>query len=116
MKRWVLGILAVALAALLIPIALVGAEPPATVYFPQTGHNLGEPFLKYWRAHGGLPVYGYPITDAFQEKSELDGKTYTVQYFERARLEAHPENKAPWDIILGQLGRTMSARIKSPSS
>lgn len=112
MKRWVVGILAVALAALLIPIALVGAEPPATVYFSQTGHNLGEPFLTYWRAHGGLPVYGYPITDAFQEKSELDGKTYTVQYFERARLEAHPENKAPWDIILGQLGRTMSDRIK----
>ncbi len=111
MKRWLVGVVAVALMALLIPIAMVGAEPPATVYFPQTGHNVGAPFLKYWRAHGGLAVYGYPITEAFQEKSELDGKTYTVQYFERARLESHPENAAPWDIILGQLGRKNAEKV-----
>jgi lipoprotein-anchoring transpeptidase ErfK/SrfK len=116
MKRWgVVCLLAMAMSALLIPLTrsgMVGAEPPPTVYFTQTGHNLGSPFLSYWRAHGGLAVYGYPITDAFQEVSNLDGKTYTVQYFERARLEAHPENKAPWDIILGQLGRTLADRIK----
>ena len=113
MKRWLVGVVVVALAAMLIPIAMVGAEPPKTVYFPQTGHHVGEPFLKYWRAHGGLAVYGYPITEAFQEKSDLDGKTYTVQYFERARLESHPENAAPWDIILGQLGRHNADKIKS---
>jgi hypothetical protein len=28
-----------------------------------------------------------------------------VQYFERARFEYHPENPAPHDILLGQLGR-----------
>ncbi len=111
MKRWSMGVLIVAMAAMLIPIAIVGAEPPATVYFPTTGHNVGAPFLKYWRQHGGLAVYGYPITESFQEKSALDQKTYTVQYFERARLEGHPENAAPWDIILGQLGRTMSSRV-----
>src|SRR5437762_3278455 len=105
MKRWVAGLVIVALAALMVPIARVGAAAPETVFFTQTGHQVGAPFLKYWRAHGGLAVYGYPVTEAMQEKSDLDGNTYTVQYFERARLESHPENAAPWDIILGQLGR-----------
>ena len=34
----------------------------------------------------------------------LDGKVYTVQYFERAVFEMHPENKAPYDVLLSQLG------------
>ncbi len=111
MKRWLVGVVVLALAVMVVPIALVSAEPPATVYFSQTGHSVGAPFLSYWRAHGGLPVYGYPITEAFDEKSDLDGKTYKVQYFERARLESHPENKAPWDIILGQLGRKNAEKL-----
>jgi hypothetical protein len=27
-----------------------------------------------------------------------------TQYFERARFEYHPENAAPYDILLGRLG------------
>ena len=38
------------------------------------------------------------------EKNDTDGKTYTVQYFERAVFEAHPENKAPFDVLLSLLG------------
>lgn len=108
-RRWFVGVLVIALLAMIVPFAVVHAEPPAKVYFAATGHHVGEPFLKYWRSHGGLAVYGYPITEAFQET--LDGKTYTVQYFERARLESHPENKAPWDIILGQLGRKNADKL-----
>ena len=111
MKRWLAGLMVVALAALLVPIARVGAAAPDRVYFSQTGHQVGAPFLQFWRAHGGLAVYGYPITEAMQERSDLDGATYTVQYFERARLERHPENAAPWDIILGQLGRNNARKV-----
>ena len=39
-----------------------------------------------------------------QEKSEIDGKTYTVQYFERAVFEYHPENSPPHDVLLSLLG------------
>ena len=39
-----------------------------------------------------------------------DGKSYRVQYFERARLEHHPENPAPYDVLLGQFGRTVLGR------
>jgi uncharacterized protein len=75
-------------------------------YFSQTGHSLREPFLAYWQQSGGLPVFGYPISEAFEEKSPTDGKTYTVQYFERNRLEYHPEAKGTAnEIQLGLLGR-----------
>ena len=73
-------------------------------YFKETGHNVSTLFYNYWQQHGGLFVNGYPISEEFQEKSS-DGKTYAVQYFERARFEYHPENKPPYDVLLGFLGR-----------
>jgi hypothetical protein len=77
---------------------------PAGRLFPETGFHLGGIFLDYWEKHGGLPQLGYPISDEFDEKSDLDGKTYRVQYFERAVMEHHRENKAPYDVLLSQLG------------
>jgi hypothetical protein len=75
------------------------------VFFAQTGHWVGGAFLKYWQEHGGLMQQGYPISDQFTEVSPLNGKTYTVQYFERAVFELHPENQAPYNVLLSQLGR-----------
>ncbi len=72
--------------------------------FNQTGHSLGGKFRTYWESHGGLPQQGYPISDEFQEVSKTNGKTYTVQYFERAVFELHPENQAPNDVLLSLLG------------
>lgn len=72
--------------------------------FPQTGFRACGDFLAYWNAHGGLAQQGYPISPTFQEKSETDGKTYTVQYFERAVFEAHPENQPPNNVLLSLLG------------
>ncbi|MEO8288160.1 MAG: plastocyanin/azurin family copper-binding protein [Chloroflexota bacterium] len=72
--------------------------------FTETGKTVGGKFRAYWEANGGLAQQGYPISEEFQEKSALDGKTYTVQYFERAVFELHPENKAPYDVLLSQLG------------
>jgi hypothetical protein len=77
---------------------------PGSVLVPETGKRLGGKFLDYWRTHGGLAQQGYPISDEFRETSDLDGKTYTVQYFERAVFEMHPENQPPYDILLSQLG------------
>ena len=74
--------------------------------FAETGKMVNGIFLNYWQANGGLPIYGYPLTDAIQEQLE-DGRTYTVQYFERARFEYHPENPAPYNVLLGQFGRTI---------
>jgi hypothetical protein len=76
-----------------------------SMYFHETQHSLSEPFLSYWRAYGGLAVFGYPISEPAAEESFTDGKTYTVQYFQRNRFEHHPENVAPYDVLLGLLGR-----------
>ncbi len=78
---------------------------PGSVLFAQTGHRVGGDFLAYWQGHGGLMQQGYPISDEFQEKSDLNGQTYTVQYFERAVFERHPENAGtPYAVLLSQLG------------
>ncbi|CAA9579303.1 MAG: hypothetical protein AVDCRST_MAG18-2930 [uncultured Thermomicrobiales bacterium] len=78
---------------------------PTMIYFAETGHNLGGSFYTYWRARGGLASFGYPISEELREVNQADGKTYTVQYFERARLEYHPENAGtPYAVLLGLMG------------
>jgi hypothetical protein len=72
--------------------------------FKETGKRVGGRFLQYWQQNGGLAQQGFPISDEFMEKSDLDGKTYRVQYFERAVFEMHPENQPPYDVLLTQLG------------
>lgn len=75
------------------------------VRFAQTGHTLGGKFRSYWESHGGLAQQGYPISEEFTEVSPLDGKSYTVQYFERAVFELHPEYAGtPYEVLLSQLG------------
>jgi hypothetical protein len=76
-------------------------------YVPETEHSLSGRFLQYWQTTGGLPLYGYPISEPFTETNPTDGKPYTVQYFERARFELHPENQPPFDVLLGLLGRQL---------
>ncbi len=73
-------------------------------YFPETGYTVSGRFLTYWETNGGLAINGYPISEERDERLE-DGNTYRVQYFERARFEYHPENRAPYDVLLGQFGR-----------
>ncbi len=72
---------------------------PAEVFFPETGHTLSNEFLTFWRQEGGLSIFGFPIT----EPMTVDG--LTVQYFERARFELHPEFKGtPYEVELERLG------------
>ena len=107
MRRWSLVVaLLVALQSLWVPAthdAQAQAPGPSRT-FPQTGKSVSGIFLQYWDTHGGLPQQGYPISDEMQERSDTDGKAYKVQYFERAVFEAHPENKAPYDVLLSLLG------------
>jgi hypothetical protein len=83
---------------------VAGPSGASSRFFSETGFTVSGRFLAYWETNGGLALNGFPISDARQEKLE-DGKTYTVQYFERVRMEAHPENAAPDDVLLGQFGR-----------
>ena len=88
----------------------VGIDKPADapsatkVWFPETKHSISGKILEYWNKYGGLQQFGFPLSEAFQEISATDGKTYTVQYFERNRFELHPEKQAPYEVELGLLG------------
>jgi uncharacterized protein YkwD len=76
------------------------ATPSGGVYIPETGHSLGEPFRSFWQANGGVRILGYPIS----ESAVING--LLTQYFERARLEYHPQkSRAGYGIELGHLGR-----------
>ncbi len=68
-------------------------------YFPETRHSLSNGFKRYWENNGGLRIYGYPVSEEVIEGG------LTVQYFERARFEYHPENSGtPYEVQLGLLG------------
>lgn len=74
-------------------------ETPDQIYVRETQHTLSNAFLRYWRAHGDVRLLGYPITEPAVENG------YVVQYFERARMEHHPEKAASgYEVELGHLG------------
>lgn len=94
------------------PWSPLGERPsdPAVQFFPQTGHSLGGAFQSFWLHNGGLGNFGYPLSEPFDEPTPGtpgdDGQTHLVQYFERARMEYHPENAGTaYEVELGQLGR-----------
>jgi hypothetical protein len=83
-------------------------------FFPETGQALVT-FKAWWNANGALPVFGFPISPELQERNAQDGKMYTVQYFERNRLEMHPEFAGtPREVMLGLLGVEYLAKQKCP--
>jgi hypothetical protein len=90
-------------------------------FFPETGHNVCGDILSAWRANGlefdgragkteaeNLALFGLPLGDP-QVETLSDGKPYTVQWFERGRFELHPENAAPYNVLLGLLGNEIRA-------
>lgn len=81
-------------------------DDPEVDYFVETQHTLRPPFQAYWWGRGGALVFGYPISEPFEEASKTDGRHYLVQYFERNRMEYHPELAGTrFEILLGHLGR-----------
>lgn len=87
---------------------------PECTFYTQTKRNLCGTFRAYWQNNGGLARFGYPISDPVDEL--IQGKTYQVQYFERRRLELHPENAGtPYEVLLGLLGREVYANVGDQS-
>lgn len=104
------------------------APQPGCRFFPETGHNVCGAFLSYWRTNGleldgrpgktpaeSLALFGLPLSDVVEETLS-DGKTYQVQWFERARFERHPENPPPYQVLLGLLGSEVQSSIAQPVS
>ncbi len=100
---------------ILVLVVLVGAFFPAHGlmqsggsdsyrYFEETEHTVRDEFLVYFDTHGGLEIFGYPITEAHIDQGLL------VQYFQKARMEYHPGNSEPYRVLLGLLGDELRHR------
>jgi len=76
--------------------------------FVETGHQVCGGFAQAWQQNGGAARFGFPITGEFQ--TEIEGRTLTVQYFERRRFELHEGNQ----VLLGLLGREVFVGSGSP--
>ncbi len=85
------------------PFARVDAPTDGRLYFPETGHTLGGGFRAFWEQNGGLPIFGFPISEEFTEIGS-DGRPVTVQYFERHRFEWRPEHTPPYNVLLSRIG------------
>ena len=107
-----------------MPTAPVAAQAGAR-YFPETGHNISGLFRNFYETHGldfgeagisageSLALFGYPLTEEFQELNPDTGEYLTVQYFERVRMEYHPTNPDPYKVLLGRLGAVRYVQVYS---
>jgi len=95
-----IGVL-VATVIILTSAAAVGPRVAAEdcKYFEETGHYVCGQYLDFFRARGGLEIFGYPLTESFSDPTH---NGLRVQYFQRARMEIHP-NDAGGQILLGLL-------------
>lgn len=91
----------------LCPIGPVSAQSGnKSIYYPETGHTVRMPFYDFFTNMNGISRFGYPITDDF-----VDPQTrLLVQYFQKARLEWHPENADPYKVLLGLLSENLGKR------
>jgi hypothetical protein len=82
--------------------------PPEARCFDETGFCISGPIRAYWEQHGGLAVFGYPITA--QHEETVEGTTLPVQWFERDRLEDH----GAAGVMAGRLGVDVLAQRGTP--
>ena len=72
-------------------------------FYTQTKHNISPRFQAFWDNNGGLPIFGFPISEEFEE--QLPGQPLRkVQYFERTVLRYFPENNAEFSAQGDLLG------------
>lgn len=95
-----------ALLIFLIPVAVHSEGDP--LCFNATGFCIDGRIRDFWLANGGLVTFGLPITPLQSE--QIEGRERQVQWFERARIELHPELAAPYDLQLGRVGAEAFAR------
>lgn len=106
-QRVVLGQLGELLTTPESPLARAASRPDRR-FFPETGHTVAAAFLSYFEARGGAGLFGYPITEMMVENGRI------VQYFQRARLEWHPDNPLGLRVRLGKLGEIYLDQFPPP--
>jgi ELWxxDGT repeat protein len=81
--------------------------------FAETGFCISGRIRAFWEQNGGLPVFGFPTGP--QQEMLIEGRSLQAQWFERTRLELHPQNDAPYDVLLGRIGVDRLAQQGRPN-
>ncbi len=76
--------------------------------FSETGHCIAGPIRAFWERHGGLHMFGYPITPLTIER--VENQDLPVQWFERDRLEDH----GALGVMAGRLGAQLLSHYRQP--
>lgn len=100
-RRLATALVVLGMCLAIVPVSSLFAQSDQRC-FPETGQCISGRIRQYWEQNGGLPVFGYPIGP--QQQQLVEGTALQVQWFERNRLELHPENQPPYDVLLGRLG------------
>ncbi len=102
-----------ALAALVLVLPwLVAQAQSSERCFAETGQCISGRILEFWEQHGGQAIFGLPITPLQEE--DFAGSTAQAQWFERARLEWHPQNPFPDDVVITNLGHVYTSQGSKP--
>jgi sugar lactone lactonase YvrE len=88
--------------ALLALVAPTASAQTAERCFPETGFCISGRIREFWEQNGGLAVFGLPL--GAQHEEQIENRAIQAQWFERTRLELHPENARPYDVLLGRIG------------
>ncbi|NJP06411.1 MAG: hypothetical protein HC837_12680 [Chloroflexaceae bacterium] len=68
-------------------------------------------FQTFWEQHGGLEVFGYPLTSVITE-TDPSGQQRFVQWFERARMEIAAAQ--PSAVMLSTIGTELRGFVDDP--
>jgi hypothetical protein len=100
MKRFVIVFLFV-LSCFFSPVVSSAATSKERC-FTETGNCISGDIRAFWERNGGLAVFGFPTSK--QIVMQIEGKSVEAQHFERNRIELHPENLAPYNVLIGRVG------------
>ena len=94
---------------LIILTACAGRQPSSpdgveVRSFAETDQTVRGEFLRFFDRYGGVTQLGYPLTE------EMVVEGWRVQYFEKGRLEYHPENEPTYRVTIGWLGDLLQRR------
>ena len=88
--------------------AALGGTAKVGEFFPQTGHNVPEVFMSYFKGQPWDWVYiaGYPISEPYWTRTEVAGqpRNVLVQVFERRTITYDPAEVQQYQVQFGNTG------------
>ncbi len=109
-RTLVLLALLVSVVAPASPVAAQSAPAEVFTFFPETGHNVGLQIKRFFDAHGGVAIFGQPLTELIVGADGLQ-----VQYFERARFEYRPEVHDEGRVSITRAGAILAEGRTEPA-